>query len=486
MEVSENYVRQSKTQNKPAGSIVGLRVPPHSNDAEMGVLGGMLLDRNAISKVVGVLEPASFYGENNRIIFETILSMYDNQISVDAITLGNELQKKNMLETVGGTKYIAELVMNTPSAANTEFYSRIVMERFLKRSLLQASGQILENCYDDSTDALEELDRAEQEIFKIAEKRFVRTYTPINKLAHQALEMIQQLKEKDSSGLTGVPTGYSGLDKLLGGFQKSDLIIIAARPSMGKTALSLSIARNIAVQHNIPVAYFSVEMASLQLVVRLLSSEAKVNQQDIRTGNIRQNDYEKIIAGCGVLGNAPLYIDDSPAMSMMELKAKCRRLKAEHKIEIVMIDYLQLLHAPAESREREISLISRSLKQMAKELNIPVVAMAQLNRSVEGRPDKRPMLSDLRESGSIEQDADVVMFINRPEVYGKLTYDDNTPTEGTGEVIVGKQRNGAIGTVRLAFVKDYARFENLALDDMIPPDEMSPSGGNMHADEVPF
>ncbi|MDD3124632.1 MAG: replicative DNA helicase [Candidatus Kapabacteria bacterium] len=486
MEVSENYVRQSKTQNKPAGSIVGLRVPPHSNDAEMGVLGGMLLDRNAISKVVGVLEPASFYGENNRIIFETILSMYDNQISVDAITLGNELQKKNMLETVGGTKYIAELVMNTPSAANTEFYSRIVMERFLKRSLLQASGQILENCYDDSTDALEELDRAEQEIFKIAEKRFVRTYTPINKLAHQALEMIQQLKEKDSSGLTGVPTGYSGLDKLLGGFQKSDLIIIAARPSMGKTALSLSIARNIAVQHNIPVAYFSVEMASLQLVVRLLSSEAKVNQQDIRTGNIRQNDYEKIIAGCGVLGNAPLYIDDSPAMSMMELKAKCRRLKAEHKIEIVMIDYLQLLHAPAESREREISLISRSLKQMAKELNIPVVAMAQLNRSVEGRPDKRPMLSDLRESGSIEQDADVVMFINRPEVYGKLTYDDNTPTEGTGEVIVGKQRNGAIGTVRLAFVKDYARFENLALDDMIPPDEMSPIGGNMHADEVPF
>ena len=486
MEVVKSKARKQQAKAKPMNEIIGARVPPHSNDAEMSVIGAMLLDRNSISKVAGVLEIDSFYGENNKLLYETIISMYDRQISIDIVTLADELQKRNQLETIGGTYYLADIMSKTPTAANIEFHSRIVQEKYLKRSLLQVSGQILENCYDETVDALDEIDRAEQEIFKIAEKRFMRSYTPMSKLAHQALDMIHQLQEQDSTGLTGVPTGYIELDKMLGGFQKSDLIIIAARPSMGKTALSLSIARNVAVLAKRPVAYFSIEMASIQLVIRLLSSEAKINQQSIRTGMVPQREMPNIVEALGRLADAPLFIDDSPALSLIELKAKCRRLKAEHKIELVMIDYLQLLHAPAESREREISMISRALKQMAKELDIPVVAMAQLNRGVEGRTDKRPMLSDLRESGSIEQDADVVMFINRPEVYKILTYEDNTPTEGTGEVIIGKQRNGAIGTVRLTFLKDFARFENYSARDDAPPEHFMQALPQNVVDDEPF
>ncbi len=463
--------KKDKYKTKNINEILGNRVPPNSVTAEMSVIGAMLLDRNSISKVAGVLETDAFYNQANRLIFDTVVDMYDRQISIDIVTLADELQRRNTLETIGGTYYLAEIMNQTPTAANIEMHSRIVQERYLKRALLHASGQILENCYDESVDALEEIDRAESEIFKIAEKRFVKSYQTINKLAHETLDIIHKLQERDKPGLTGVATSYIELDNILGGFQKSDLIIIAARPSMGKTALSLSIARNIAVLLKKPVAYFSIEMAAVQLVIRLLSSEAKINQQQIRTGALNQKDMSQIVSTLGILAEVPLYIDDSPSLNLMELKAKCRRLKAEHKIECVMIDYLQLIHAPkSESREREISIISRSLKQMAKELDLPVIAMAQLNRSVDSRADKRPMLSDLRESGSIEQDADVVLFINRPEVNKIMTYEDNTPTEGTAEIIVGKQRNGPIGTVRLAYMKDYARFENLAnqTDDDMP------------------
>jgi replicative DNA helicase len=478
---------KAKSKAKPINEILGARVPPHSSDAEMSVLGAMLLDRNAISKVAGLLVTESFYNEANKIIYDAILSMYDRQINVDIITLSDDLVKRDLLETVGGTYYLAEIMSQTPSSANVEFHARIVQEKYLKRSLLNAAGQILENCYDDTVDALDEIDRAEAEVFKIAEKRFSKSYSTLNKLAHDALDMITKFQERDSTGLTGVPTSYTELDNMLGGFQNSDLVIIAARPSMGKTALSLSIARNVAVLNKRPVAYFSVEMAAVQLVVRLLSAEAQINQQKIRTGNISQQDMMKIVNTLGKLAEAPLYIDDSPALSLMELKAKCRRLKAEHKIELVMIDYLQLLHSPkAESREREISIISGSLKQMAKELDIPVIAMAQLNRSVDSRNDKRPMLSDLRESGSIEQDADVVMFINRPEVYKIMTYEDNMPTENTAEVIIGKQRNGPTGTVRMAYIKDYARFENLTFRDDAPPEHFIAQGNSGGFDDEPF
>lgn len=452
---------KKKAQVKPINEIIGARVPPYSSEAEQAVLGAMLLDKSAISKAAAVLEADSFYSEANKLTFEAILDMNDKGINIDVITLSDELKKRGIYEKINGANYLADLMSATPTVANVDFHIRIIVERYLKRNLILTAGQILENCYDEAVDALDEIDRAEQEIFKLAEKRFINSYHNMNSLAHNALQTINALK--DGTGMSGVPSGFFQLDKLLGGFQKSDLIIIAARPSMGKTALSLSIARNVALTYHKPVAYFSVEMAADQLLFRLLSAETKINQQQIRTANIKDSDMPNIVKELGKLAEIPLYIDDSPALNLVELKAKCRRLKSEQKIELVMIDYLQLIHVKAESREREISIISRSLKEMAKELNIPVIAMAQLNRAVESRTDRTPMLSDLRESGSIEQDADVVMFINRPEVYGKELYpDDQTPTAGTAEIIVGKQRNGAIGTIRLAFLKDYARFENLS------------------------
>jgi replicative DNA helicase len=320
---------------------------------------------------------------------------------------------------------------------------------------------------------LEEIDKAESEIFEIAEKRLKRSYSGMNKLARDTYNVIAKLMDRgQDGGVTGVPTGIVKLDQVLGGFQKSDLVIIAARPSMGKTALALSIARNIAIEYEKPIAFFSIEMAAVQLVMRLISAETQINAHSIRTGRLNADNMRKIVGAIGRLERAPIYIDDSASLTLMELRAKCRRLKAEHQVEAVFVDYLQLMHAPkAESREREISIISRTLKQIAKELDIPVIALAQLNRSVEARADKRPMLSDLRESGSIEQDADVVMFVTRPEVYDITQYDDGNPTEGTAELIVAKQRNGPIDTIRTAYIKDFARFENLAYRFDAPPDE---------------
>lgn len=455
---------------KDIKEIIGSRVPPYSKEAEMAVLGAMLLDKNAISHAVEALEPEHFYNDNNKVIYDAIRSMYDRRVGVDAITLSEELSKRNELVKVGDADYIADLLSSTPTIANLEFHIRILIEKYIKRQLISITGETLENCYNTLVDALEEVDRAEQEIFKLAEIRFRYSYKNMRELAHNVLNQIQILKGTNSGGISGVPSGYYDLDKMTNGFQNSDLIIIAARPSMGKTALSLSIARNAAMVYNKPVVYFSIEMAANQLMFRLLSGETKINQQNIRTANIKDSDLPNIVYSLGKLSEIPLIIDDSPGLTIFELKSKCRRLKAENKISMVMIDYLQLIKVKAESREREIALISRSLKEMAKELDIPVVAMAQLNRGVEGRTDKTPMLSDLRESGSIEQDADVVMFINRPEYYGIKTFPGETmSTEGIGEIIIGKQRNGATGTVRLAFLKDYARFENLANAVEEPP-----------------
>ncbi len=440
------------------------RVPPHSDEAEIAVLGAMMIDRIAVSKVVETLTDDAFYQEKHRLIFNAIIRLFERGGTPDFISVGEELKAIDENRIVD-TMFLSNITISTPTAANVEQHARIVQERYLKRLLISTSGQIMANAYDDSTDALEEIDIAEKNIFEIAEKRLRKSYVGINKLTRDAYEMIIKLSQRDQTGLTGVPSGFVELDRLLGGFQKSDLIIIAARPSMGKTALALSIARNAAVGNNIPVAVFSIEMSSMQLVIRLLSSEARIDQQKLRTGRINQEENSLIVGGLSRLSNAPIFIDDSPMLTIMELRAKCRRLKAEHQIQMVIVDYLQLLTAPkSESREREISQISASLKQIAKELDIPVLALAQLNRSVESRTDKRPMLSDLRESGSIEQDADVVMFVNRPEVYGQAHYDDadKTPTEGTAELIIGKQRNGPTGACRVAFQKNYARFENLA------------------------
>lgn len=462
---SVRYKRKKNTPNTASIETIGSKVPPHSSEAEIAVLGAMMLSREAISRVCGILDEDSFYFPAHKVIFNAMTTLNDRGTHGDILTLKEYLRSKNQLEEVGGTYYLSEINAKTPTAANVENHARIVQERYLKRCLIDTAGQILANAYDESTDALEEIDKAESDIFKIAEKRLHKSYVDIKSLAHDTYDLISRLSEKGSSGLTGVPTGFIELDKMLGGLQNSDLIIVAARPSMGKTAFALSMARNAALIYEHPVAVFSLEMTSIQLVMRLLSAESRINQSKLRTGMISSEDNSKIISALGKLADAKIFIDDTAGLPLMELRAKCRRLKAEQNIKLVIIDYLQLIHAPkTESREREISIISQSLKNLAKELNIPVVALAQLNRGVEGRTDKRPMLSDLRESGSIEQDADVVMFVNRPEYYKIQKYDDGSATENTAEIIVGKQRNGEVGTRRLAFLKDFARFENLALD----------------------
>ncbi|MBS3999664.1 MAG: replicative DNA helicase [Desulfobulbaceae bacterium] len=477
MNNEKQYYKDNKKNESNAFSV-GKKIPPHSLEAEKAVLGAMMIDRLAIPQAVEMLSEESFYQTGHQMIFSTITKLSNTGQTPDIITVTEDLKSRGELEDVGGIAYLSEINHLTPTSAFIEQHARIVQEKYLKRQLINTAREILNSAYDDSTDALDEVDVAERLIFEIAEKRLKKSYMSMNTLLKDAYELISQLSHRDKSKLTGVPSGYSELDHLLGGFQKSDLIIIAARPSMGKTALALSMARNAAVLHKAAVAFFSIEMSSLQLVIRLISSESRVDQQKVRTGSINQEDDQRIVKGLNVLSHAPIYVDDSPMLSILELRAKCRRLKSEHDIQLVFVDYLQLLAAPkAESREREISLISASLKQIAKELNIPVVALAQLNRSVESRTDKRPMLSDLRESGSIEQDADVVMFVNRPEQYGQMHYDDanKTPTQGTAEIIVGKQRNGPVGTIRLAFQKNFARFENLATDSAFPEPENLPS-----------
>lgn len=444
-------------------SIVGGRVLPHSNEAEQAVLGSVLLDNSTLPKVLEILTKESFYAERNRLIFEAIISLFEKGVEVDTVTLYNELQKRGVGENIVDMDYILSLSEQVPTAENIDNYCRIVQEKYLKRALLKAAGKILTNCYDETADALEEVDNAERLIFEIAEKRFSRNYLSIKKLTHNAIDTITRLKEYGTKGITGIPTGFIDLDKMLGGLQSSDLIVIAARPSVGKTALALSLARNIAVDYKIPVGFFSLEMGALQLSMRLISSQTGISNHKIRTGNLTQNDINMILERITPLSNAPLYIDDSPTISLIELRAKARRLRTEHKIRAIFVDYLQLIDAPkADTREREISIISRTLKQIAKELDIPVVALSQLNRSVESRADKRPQLSDLRESGSIEQDADVVLFIYRPEVYGITKwYDKSTdPIEGVAEIIVGKQRNGPTGAFKIVYLKDLLRFDN--------------------------
>ncbi len=469
--MTENYNRNMKNGANISKNIYpGGRIPPHSIDAEINVLGSMMLDRIAVTKAQELLQPEAFYNESHQLIFKAAIDIAEKGSTPNLMVVAEELHKTGLLEKAGGSLYLSDISSKVPTAANIDYFAHIVQEKYLKRLMITTASEIIESAYDDTSDALEEVDTAENKIFTIAEKRIHKSYMPISKLAHDAIEAIGKARERKKGVTTGVPTGYNEIDDKLGGFQNSDLIIIAGRPSMGKTAFALSVARNTAKEYNRPIAFFSIEMAAVQLVVRLISAEAKINQQKIRNGQITQPEMDKIVKSMGMLAKAPLIIDDTPSLSVMELRAKARRLMKEHNIQMILVDYLQIMSPPkAESREREISIISRTLKQIAKELNIPVVALAQLNRTVESRSDKRPMLSDLRESGSIEQDADVVMFVNRPEYYGIMTYDDKTPTENTAEIIIGKQRNGPTGVVRLAYLKDFARFENLTLQYEEPP-----------------
>jgi replicative DNA helicase len=449
---------------------------PAAIDTEKKVLGGMLISKEAVPKALELLKPEAFHLDKHSVIFEAMTNLFKSNEPVDTVTVYEELNRMEKVNEAGGAVYINELSMDISSAANIETYSRIVLEKAILRGLINASHEIAQKAYAAKDDVYKILDFGEQQIFKIGEEHLRRSFSTMETAVKYTLAYIQELHEGGGRKFA-VPTGYYDLDDLLGGFQRSDLVIIAARPSMGKTALALSMARNAALDHNVPVAIFSLEMATTQLVMRLICAEGKLNAHQVRTGKLPEEEGSKLSLSATKLMKAPLYIDDMPAQSVLDIRAKSRRLKAEKNIGMIIIDYLQLMQ-PAQkedSREREISSISRSLKALAKELNIPVIALAQLNRQVESRTDKRPILSDLRESGALEQDADVVMMINRPEKYGILQDSEGNSLENMAEVIVAKHRNGPVGDVQLRFVKDYARFENLEMfisGETVPPKQI--------------
>ncbi len=442
------------------------RVAPQAVEIEEQILGAMLLEKEAIPKVIEILDEEAFHAERNRLIYGALVTLFDRSEPADCITVAEELRKKGQLEKIGGESYLVDLTMRVTSAANVEYHARIVLEKALLRRLIMTSGAIASKAYGQGEDAFDLLDLAEQEIFKISEWRLKRNFVTMDRAVHDTLEMLESI-HGNHDGVTGVPTGFRDLDTLTGGWQHSDLIIIAGRPSSGKTAFALSLAANAALHKQKPAAVgiFSLEMSTQQLVMRLLCADARVDAHALRTGRLPEEDWRKVGVAAGRVAKAPIFIDDTAGLGILELRAKARRLKADQNIGLLIIDYLQLMQGPkgAENREKEISAISRSLKGLAKELNIPVIALSQLSRAVEGRQGKRPILSDLRESGAIEQDADVVMFVHRPEMYADQRAETPDAVEGKAEIIIGKQRNGPIDDLTLAFVKRYARFENLAL-----------------------
>jgi replicative DNA helicase len=453
----------SKNNNGIESIIPADVKPPAAPEIEASVLGAMLIEKEAVPKAIEMLSTESFYLKEHKLIFEAMVSLFESGEPIDTVTLYEELKKREQLDEVGGAVYISKLSQNISSAANIEYHAKIILEKEILRGLISSSHQIAQAAYAGTEDAFDILDEAERKIFEITESHLKKSFLGMDRAVRDALEYIEAIHSKSNKRFS-VPTGFYELDDILGGFQKSDLVIIAARPSMGKTAFALSLARNAAVDHKVPVGIFSLEMSTMQLIIRMLCAEGRLNAHLVRTGKLPSSEGVKLSKNAHRLINSPIYVDDTPAQSILEIRAKARRLKVEKNIGIIFIDYLQLMQGPAkaESREREISHISRSLKSLAKELNIPVVALAQLNRMVETRTDKRPQLSDLRESGSIEQDADVVIFLNRPEYYGIMKDENGNSLEGVAEVIIGKQRNGPTGDIRMAFIKEYARFENLA------------------------
>ena len=436
------------------------RTLPQALEVERAVLGAMLIDNMAINRVVEVLgDETAFYHTPHRKVYAAIQSVSERGEPVDQVTLTAELVRRGQLDDVGGAVFIAELASEMATAANAEYHAQIVLEKAQRRRLIDAATQTLTESYEETEDVRELIDRAEQRVFQIAEGELGKGVMPLSSAIEEAYVAIERAHEQPGA-LTGVTTGYTDLDEITAGLQSSDMIILASRPSMGKTALTLCMARNAAVKGSTPVLYFSLEMSTEQLAQRLLCAEARVSSHRLRTGRLSEEEWQRLSEWTGKLIEAPIYIDDTPAISVMELRAKARRAKSEYNIELIIVDYLQLMTSSENfgSREQEIAYISRSLKALAKELDIPIVACAQLSRAVESRTDKRPQLADLRESGSLEQDADVVMFLFRPEVYGIVDEEGNTQ-EGRAEIILGKQRSGPIGSVFLIFQAEYLRFE---------------------------
>lgn len=441
------------------------KLPPQAVDLEEAVLGALMIEKDALNAVIDILHPESFYKESHQKIFKAIQNLFHATEPVDILTVTQSLKKSGELDIVGGPYYITQLTNRVASSANIEYHSRIILEKFIQRELIRISSEIVKEAYEDTSDVLMLLDKAEKNLFAIAEGNLRKNYEDIKALIAKSFRKIEEASTQ-TSGVTGVPSGFTELDRITAGWQKSDLVIIAARPGMGKTAFVLSLARNAAIKFKKPVAFFSLEMSSVQLVNRLIASETELKSDKLRRGQLANHEWEQLHSKIVPLTEAPIYIDDTPSLSILELRAKCRRLVAERKVELIIIDYLQLMVAGFDSRnfnrEQEISTISRSLKSIAKELEVPIIALSQLSRAVESRGgSKKPQLSDLRESGAIEQDADMVMFIYRPDYYGLTEDEEQNNLNGIAEIIVSKNRNGALKTVQLKFLHELTKFVEL-------------------------
>ncbi|HRH02454.1 MAG TPA: replicative DNA helicase [Bacteroidia bacterium] len=465
-QVKDALNKRSVRKNTPSTSFLEHgKLPPQAIELEEAVLGALMLEKNALNAVIDILKPESFYKEAHQKIFAAIINLFQKTQPVDILTVTNELKKTGELDIVGGPYFITQLTNRIASAANVEYHARIVSQKHIQRELIRISADTIKDAYEDSTDVFDLLDKAESNLFAVAESNIRKNYDSMSSLIGQAIKQIE-IARTQKDGISGVQSGFTELDRTTSGWQKSDLIILAARPGMGKTAFVLSLARNTAVDFQKPVAVFSLEMSSIQLVNRLIAGETELSAEKLKKGNLQDHEWQQLNTQITKLAEAPIFIDDTPALSIFELRAKCRRLKSQHDIQLIIIDYLQLMTAGGEgkgNREQEISNISRSLKSIAKELDVPIIALSQLSRAVETRGgDKRPQLSDLRESGAIEQDADMVMFIYRPEYYG-ITEDKENGNSLTGiaELIIAKHRNGALKDVRLRFISHLAKFVDI-------------------------
>lgn len=442
------------------------KLPPQAMELEEAVLGALMIEKDALTSVVDILQPSSFYKEAHQRIYNAILQLFGKSEPIDMLTVTTQLRSNGELEFIGGASYLVKLTNKVNSAANIEFHARIITQSAIKRDMIKIAGEILKDAYEDTTDVFNLLDKIEQNFFEISERNIRKNYADASTIMRATIEELEK-KKNNKDGLTGVASGFTALDRITSGWQNTELTIIAARPAMGKTAFVVSAMRNAAVEWGIPVAMFSLEMSATQLMLRLISAEAEIDSNKLRKGKLENHEWVQLHQKIKNLSSAPIYIDDTPALSILEMRAKCRRLKAQFDIGLVIIDYLQLMTAESGgggkgNREQEIAAISRAMKNLAKEINVPVIALSQLSRAVETRGgDKRPQLSDLRESGSIEQDADMVMFLYRPEYY-KITQDEQgNSTEGVGEVIIAKNRSGDVDTVKLKFIGKYTKFTDL-------------------------
>ncbi len=484
--------RRNPPRHTPSVDVIG-RVPPRDTELEQAVIGALMLEKDAYTTVCDILKPDSFYDPAHQKIYEAVQGLGASQKAIDMLTVMEQLRLNGTLAEVGGAAYLAELTSKVTSAANIEYHARIVAQKFMARELISFASDIEGKAFDESNDVDDLMQEAEGRLFEISQRNVKKDVMQIDPVIGDAIKQMQAAQNR-TSGLSGLETGYTDLDRMTSGWQNSDLIIIAARPAMGKTAFVLSMAKNMAVNYNTPLAIFSLEMSNLQLVNRLISNVAEISGSKIKSGSLSDIEWQQLFSRIKYLKTAPLYVDDTPSLSIFELRTKARRLVREHGIKIIIIDYLQLMNASGMrfgSREQEVSMISRSLKQLAKELNIPIIALSQLNRSVESRTDgKRPQLSDLRESGAIEQDADMVCFIHRPEYYLKSGVDaEGNDIRGKAEFIIAKHRSGAVGDVDMKFVPDFARFDNPNDSPIAQPMQMGSAlnqGGDLPGGQSPF